>query len=100
MLSGLIGMRLFVIGAKGRTGTEIIDLARMRGHEITAFVRSPQKLAAATSDRLVQGDPRRAESIVAALPGHDAVLSAIVPTPRVAVRPSTLLADGARCTVE
>src|SRR5258708_20286564 len=96
MLSGLIGMRLFVIGANGRTGTEIIDLARMRGHEITAFVRSPQKLAAATSVRVVQGDPRRSESIVAALPGHDAVLSAIGPPPRAAFRPSTLVADCAR----
>jgi putative NADH-flavin reductase len=100
MLSGLIGMRLFVIGANGRTGTEIIDLARMRGHEITAFVRSPQKLAAATSVRVVQGDPRRSESIVAALPGHDAVLSAIGPPPREAFRPSTLVADCARATVE
>src|SRR5258705_9134575 len=100
MLSGLIGMRLFVIGANGRTGTEIIDLARMRGHEITAFVRSPQKLAAATSVRVVQGHPRRSESIVAALPGHDAVLSAIGPPPREAFRPSTLVADCARATVE
>jgi putative NADH-flavin reductase len=99
-LSGLIGMRLFVIGANGRTGTEIIDLARTRGHEITAFVRSPQKLAAATSVRVVQGDPRRSETIVAALPGHDAVLSAIGPHPREAFRPSTLLADCARATVE
>src|SRR5258708_13938531 len=100
MLSGLIGMRLFVIGANGRTGTEIIDLARMRGHEITAFVRSPQKLAAATSVRVVQGDPRRSESIVAALPGHDAVLSAIGPPPREAFRASSLVADCARATVE
>jgi putative NADH-flavin reductase len=99
-LSGLIDMRLFVIGANGRTGTEIIDLARTRGHEITAFVRSPLKLAAATSVRVVQGDPRRSETIVAALPGHDAVLSAIGPHPREAFRPSTLLADCAHATVE
>src|SRR5260370_39331117 len=100
MLSGFSGMSLFVIGANGRTGTEIIDLAGMRGHEITAFVRSPQKLAAATSVRVVQGDPRRSESIVAALPGHDAVLSAIGPPPREAFRQSTLVADCARATRE
>ena len=37
-------MKLFVIGANGRTGTEILDLAGARGHEVTAFVRSPAKL--------------------------------------------------------
>src|SRR5258708_17114824 len=99
-LSGLIGMRLFLIGANGRTGTEIIDLARTRGHEITAFVRSPQKLALAGSLTVVQGDPLRSEMIAAALPGHDAVLSAIGPHPREAFRPSTLVADCARATVK
>jgi putative NADH-flavin reductase len=93
-------MRLFVIGANGRTGTEIIDLARTRGHEVTAFVRSPQRLAAATAVRVVQGDPGRSETIVPALAGYDAVLSAIGPHPREAFRPSTLLADCARATVE
>jgi len=92
-------MRLFVLGANGRTGTEIIDLARGRGHEITAFVRSPQKLRSAASLTVVRGDPLRPENIEAVLPGHDAVLSAIGPHPREAFRPSTLLTDCARATV-
>ena len=54
-------MRLFVLGATGRTGMEIIDLARTRGHEVTAFVRSPQKLRPASSLRIVPGDPRRSD---------------------------------------
>jgi len=107
-LSGLTDMRLFVIGANGRTGTEILDLARTRGHDLTAFVRSPEKLRlaaaqgaeAAGSLTVVRGDPRRPESIAAALPGHDAVLSTIGPHPRDALRPSTLLTDCARATVE
>jgi putative NADH-flavin reductase len=52
-------MRLFVIGATGRTGSEIVNLARTRGHEVTAFVRSPQKLSRAGSLTIVCGDPRR-----------------------------------------
>lgn len=92
-------MRLFVLGANGRTGTEIIDLALARGHEITAFVRSPQKLGRAASLTVVRGDPLRPDSIKAALPGHDAVLSAIGPHPRDVFRPSTLLTDCARATV-
>jgi uncharacterized protein YbjT (DUF2867 family) len=111
-------MRLLVIGANGRTGREILDLASTRGHKVTAFVRSPEKLEltrlriasaglavaqrteAVGSLTVVRGDPRRPESIAAALPGHDAVLSAIGPHPRDALRPSTLVSDCARATVE
>jgi putative NADH-flavin reductase len=92
-------MRLFVLGATGRTGTEIIDLAQKRGHQVTAFVRSPQKLKPAPSLTIVRGDPLRSETIIAALPGHEAVLSAIGPPPREAFRPNTLVADCARATV-
>ncbi len=99
-LSGLISMKLFVIGATGRTGTEIVNLALSRGHEVTAFVRSPQKLRPANSLAIVRGDPQRPETIAATLRGHDAVLSAIGPPPRDTLRPSTLLADCARATVE
>ncbi len=92
-------MRLFVLGATGRTGTEIVDLALTRGHEVTAFVRSPQKIRPAPALSIVRGDPLRPETIAAALPGHDAVLSAIGPHPGDALRPSTLLTDCARATV-
>jgi putative NADH-flavin reductase len=92
-------MRLFVLGATGRTGTEILDLAQKRGHKVTAFVRSPQKLKAAPSLTIVPGDPLRPESMTTALSGHDAVLSAIGPPPREAFRPSTLVADCARATI-
>jgi putative NADH-flavin reductase len=94
-------MRLFVIGANGRTGMEILDLARARGHEATAFVRSPEKLEQMANIRVVRGDPLQTASIASALPGHDAVLSAIGPHARDALlRPTTLLADCARATVD
>jgi putative NADH-flavin reductase len=93
-------MRLFVIGANGKTGSEIVSLALTRGHQVTAFVRSPQKLTPASSLTIVRGDPHDAASSAAALPGHDAVLSAIGPHPREALRPSTLLTDIARATVQ
>jgi hypothetical protein len=41
----------------------MIDLTRTRGHEITAFVRSPQKLTPSRSLTVVQGDPLRSETI-------------------------------------
>jgi putative NADH-flavin reductase len=93
-------MRLFVIGATGKTGREILDLARAHGHEVTAFVRSPQKLHAGNGLTVVKGDPLRPEALAAALPGHDAVLSVIGPPPRQALRPCTLMEDSARATVQ
>jgi cation diffusion facilitator CzcD-associated flavoprotein CzcO len=37
-------MKLFVIGATGRTGSEVVEQAVARGHQVTAFVRSPESL--------------------------------------------------------
>jgi uncharacterized protein YbjT (DUF2867 family) len=35
--------KIFILGATGRTGREVIDIALARGHEVTAFGRSPAK---------------------------------------------------------
>ena len=49
----------------------------------------------------MRGDPRQVDATALALPGHDAVLSAIGPHPRDALLgPSTLVADCARATVD
>jgi putative NADH-flavin reductase len=94
-------MRLFVIGANGRTGRQILELAPARGHQVTAFVRSPDKLPRTSGISVAPGDPRQAGAMASAMPGHDAVLSAIGPHPRDALlHPSTLLADCARATVD
>src|SRR5215475_5001813 len=94
-------MRLFVLGATGRTGVELVDLALAEGHEVTAFVRSPHKIVR-RDQRLdvVKGDPRSVSALVEALPGHDAVLSALGPAPREAMTVSTLLRESAASTVQ
>jgi uncharacterized protein YbjT (DUF2867 family) len=38
-------MNLFILGATGGTGSEVIGQALERGHQVTAFVRSPEKIA-------------------------------------------------------
>ena len=38
-------MKLFVIGATGRTGRENVQQALAKGHHVTAFVRSPDGIA-------------------------------------------------------
>ena len=38
-------MRLLVLGATGGIGNYLLEYATARGHEVTAFARSPQKIA-------------------------------------------------------
>jgi putative NADH-flavin reductase len=92
-------MRIFVIGATGNTGTELIDLALARGHAVTAFVRSPSKLLPRERLTVVRGDPHRVDELAAALPGHDVVFSALGMRPPRAFRPHTLVQSCAASTV-
>ncbi|HKA88474.1 MAG TPA: NAD(P)H-binding protein [Haliangiales bacterium] len=93
-------MQLFILGANGKTGTQLIDLALARGHEVTAFVRSPDKIARRDPHlHVVQGDPHHVDELARALPGHDVVLSALGVAPREAFRPTTLMQETAASTV-
>lgn len=93
-------MKLFVIGATGHTGGQIIDVALARSHEVTAFVRSPEKVRRRDSRlRIVQGDPHSVEQLTKELPGHDAVLSALGVRPPQAFRPHSLVDECAASTV-
>lgn len=76
-------MQLFIVGANGGIGAQLVEQALARGHRVTAFVRVPEKVGR-THERLtvVGGDPLDAEQLCQALPGHDVVLSAIGPSPR------------------
>jgi len=88
---------LFVLGATGGTGRALVEQALRRGHRVTAFVRSPEKLGPPREGlTAVRGDPRDADELRAALPGHDAVLSALGPP---GIGPSTVVSDCARSTV-
>ncbi len=89
-------LELFVLGATGGTGRALVEQARQRGHHVTAFVRSPEKLDPLRDGvTVLRGDPRNADELRAALPGHDAVLSALGPS---GLGPTTVVSDGARST--
>src|SRR5579862_5484808 len=85
-------MRVFVLGATGRTGVELLDLALARGHSVTAFVRSPRKVAR-RDERLavVEGRVNDARTMATAMTGHDAVVSVLGPTPWQAIAGGTTL---------
>ena len=92
-------MRLLVLGATGRTGQAFLDLGLTRGHHLTAFVRSPEKLTRHPWLTVVKGNPLSKDALAEVLPGHDAVISAIGPRTREAMAGSTLLATSAASTV-
>ena len=71
-------MRLLVFGASGRTGHELVREAIDRGHTVTAFVRTRGKLAiTGSSVRVLEGNVADSAAVAAAIPGHDAVVSAL-----------------------
>jgi uncharacterized protein YbjT (DUF2867 family) len=90
-------MRLFVIGATGRTGREIVQQGLARGHHVTAFVRSPESITL-RNERLIvlKGNVMDEKQLFDAMQNHDAVLSTL--GPRQAFRPSSLLHDSAVAT--
>jgi putative NADH-flavin reductase len=91
-------MKLFVIGATGRTGQEIVQQALERGHHVTAFVRSPET-AVLRHERLsvLKGNATDENQLSEAMRSHDAVVSAL--GPREVFKPSSLLHDSAVATV-
>ena len=90
-------MKLFVIGATGRTGREIVEQALARGHHVTAFVRSPESVTL-KNERLtvIKGNAMDENELFNAMQNHEAVLSAL--GPRKPFKPSSLLHDSALAT--
>ncbi|UOQ55635.1 NAD(P)-dependent oxidoreductase [Hymenobacter cellulosivorans] len=71
-------MKLLIFGATGGTGRQLVLQALEAGHSVTAFVRTPAKLALSHPRlRTLQGDVLDYAAVLAALPGHEAVLSAL-----------------------
>jgi uncharacterized protein YbjT (DUF2867 family) len=68
-------MKLCILGASQGTGAECVRAALDRGHEVTAFARSPDKLVLETP-RLIRfkGDFHVRESVDSAVRGQDAVI--------------------------
>lgn len=75
-------MRITVFGAAGAVGGRVVADALLRGHEVTAVVRSRRSLAelpVAAEHRL--GDAGRTEDVVALSADQDVVVSATRPAP-------------------
>lgn len=89
-------MNLFVVGANGGIGRQVVDLALKDGHYVTAVVRNPNNLKlSGPSLKIVTGDIMKPETFVEYLKDQDAVISAIgVRGGLFADRPTTLYSEG------
>ena len=89
-------MRLFVLGATGKTGGALVAQAVARGHIVTTFGRS----SFAGDDRAkvlsISGNPMSEMELSDALPGHDAVLSVLGTR---GLGATSVLVDSSRATI-
>ncbi len=73
-------MKIIVFGATGSVGSEILKQALQKDHQVTAFVRTPQKLAALRhypNLAVFRGDVLNREDTVTAIEDKEAVLCAL-----------------------
>ena len=89
---------VLVIGAAGRTGRCLVELALAQGHAVTAFARDTRALPAPHARlRHVQGRLEDAEAVEGAVTRQHAVLCAVGPTGR---KDPEAIAQGTRNLVE
>ncbi|MFD7080040.1 NAD(P)-dependent oxidoreductase [Streptomyces sp. NPDC059918] len=70
--------KIALFGATGTIGTRVLREALDRGHEVTAVVRDPEKLADSGAE-VMQGDVLDPHSVADAAAGRDVIVSAVGP---------------------
>lgn len=68
-------MKLLVLGASGGVGSQLVQQARARGHEVTAIVRPTTAHEPPAGVRVIRGEVL--DVLEAAVPGHDAVMNCL-----------------------
>jgi putative NADH-flavin reductase len=88
-------MRITIFGASGGTGTRLVEQALAGGYQVTAVVRDRARLAIAAHPGLhvVTADVMDPASILPAVTGADAVLTAAGPR---GTGPTTVITDSVR----
>ena len=72
-------MKIALIGATGFVGAAVLAELLQRGHDVTALVRNPARLAAKPRLAAKALDVNDPGAVAAAVKGHDAVISAFNP---------------------
>jgi putative NADH-flavin reductase len=88
-------MKIVLYGASGMIGRRLLSKALGRGHPVILVVRDRQRITPPKGRVLVvEGDVLDATSVAAAVKGHDAVLSAVGPTPEIIAGAARSLIEG------
>jgi uncharacterized protein YbjT (DUF2867 family) len=88
-------MNLVILGATGRTGRLVVERALAAGHNVTALVRSPEKVAISNSNlRVVAGQATDAGDVARAMVGADALISTL------GASSGSVIADSTRAIIE
>jgi putative NADH-flavin reductase len=70
-------MKVAVLGASGKGGSEIVKELVSRGHEVVAIARNADKLPSGPGVTAKQGDASNADEVAGLIGGVDAVISAV-----------------------
>jgi putative NADH-flavin reductase len=91
-------MKLTIFGATGSTGACLVEQALAAGHDVTAVVRDPARVATAGHPRLhiITADVMDPDAIAAPLAGAGAVLTAVGPR---GTGPTTVIQDSVRSII-
>lgn len=70
-------MKVAVLGASGRAGSEITKELAARGHQVRAIARNPDAIVQASGVTPVAGDASDPAALAQLVRGSDAVISAL-----------------------
>ena len=70
-------MKIAVLGASGRAGSEITKELASRGHSVTAIARKPEAIPTGPGVSAVKGDASDADALADLIRGSDVVVSAL-----------------------
>ena len=70
-------MKVVVLGASGRAGSEIAREVARRGHDVTAIARNPDAIPSVPGVTAVRGDASDADGLADLIKGSEAVISAL-----------------------
>src|SRR5271154_301113 len=70
-------MKIALIGATGNVGTRLISELRLRGHQVTAVARHPEKLDRQDGVNPAAADVQNEAALSAVLAGHDVAIHSV-----------------------
>jgi putative NADH-flavin reductase len=92
---------ILLLGASGRTGLQIIEQGLKLSHSITALVRSPGKTIVNDEKlKVIKGNALDVETIAAAIPGNDVLVTALGVPNLLLLKKTTLYSESARSIIK